>query len=214
MSASDALAALLLLPLGLWLAFAPGAAFAHGGTTIAEGRSKGVTVVVQGSEAEDAKGELEVDLATTLAGPGTGSSAKVVYYVRPAGKKHSARVPTDRDASGVRHAEISASGRGDWRRWDVSAIVTLAGGKKLRVASTSKNPPGPARDQRPKSTPPTAPDSTAPTTVEQPTAPERDAAVDDISGQEEAAPAWVLPSLVGMVALGLIGSFVRRRRRR
>lgn len=212
--ASDALA-LLVLPFGLLAVFAPGAAVAHGGTTIAEGRSKGVTVIVQGSETESSGGDAQVDLATTLAGPGTGPSAKVVYYVRPAGKKRSERVPADRDASGVRHAEIPASGRGDWRRWDVSAIVTLASGKKLRVASTSKNPPGPDPVARQASRQPAAPNAPTSAADKRIASPREDAAaVDDISGQQEAAPSWAVPSVVGMIALGLLGFVATRRRRR
>lgn len=209
-AANDTARALLLLPLSLWSVVLPGSALAHGGTTIAEGRSDGVTVVIQGSDSSTQAARPAVDLATTLDGPGTGPSAQVVYYVRPAGKR-SVRVEAERDESGVRHAEISTASRGDWRNWDVSAIVTLAGGERLRVASTSDNPPGPdpARPPAPKAT------ETTPSTsgANDPAPPVAQSAVDDITGQQEAAPAWALPSLGALIAVGLIGLAIVRRRR-
>lgn len=192
----------------LWM---PGHAFAHGGTTVAEGQSGGVTVLVQGSDSSTKLGKPAVDLATTLAGPGTGTRAKVLFYVRPEGKA-SFRVAAQRDDSGVRHAEIATTGRGQWRDWDVSAIVTLSNGKRLRVANVSSNPPGPdpsqarapkQRDEAPAEA--TSPQAEAPLVDEQP--------VSDISGNEAQAPAWVVPSLIGLVLLGLAGLALVRRRR-
>lgn len=215
MPVSQALGTLLALPLCLLAAIAPATASAHGGLTLAEGQSHGVTVIVQGSDATSASGEAEVDLATTLAGPGTGPSAKVVYYVRPAGRERSFRVDPDRDESGVRHAEISTAGRGNWRRWDVSAIVTLAGGKRLRVASTETNPPGPAPTKRPRATSPDGQSSAAtdPAREDHRAAVDGEAAVEDISGEAQAAPAWDLPSLVGVGIAALAGLAIVRRRR-
>lgn len=216
MPVSQALGTLLALPLCLLAAIAPATASAHGGLTLAEGQSHGVTVIVQGSDATSASGEAEVDLATTLAGPGTGPSAKVVYYVRPAGRERSFRIDPDRDESGVRHAEIPTAGRGNWRRWDVSAIVTLAGGKRLRVASTKTNPPGPAPAPSPKPTSlgkrPSA--ATSPAAEDERTAVAGEPAVEDISGQDQAAPRWALPSLVGVGLVGLAGLAIVRQRRK
>lgn len=192
----------------LWL---PTHAFAHGGTTVAEGQRSGVTVLVQGSDSSTKLGKPAVDLATTLAGPGTGTGARVVFYVRPDGKT-SIRIAAQRDESGVRHAEIATAGRGQWRDWDVSAIVTLSTGKRLRVANVTSNPPGPdpsqarapkQRDKSPASA--TSPEAQTPVADEQP--------VSDISGNDEQAPAWVVPSLVGLVLLGLAGLVLTRRRR-
>lgn len=198
----------LLLSLGCWSWVSPSTALAHGGTTVAEGRSGGMTVLVQGSDAGTRGVRSAVDLATTLNGPGTGPSAAVVYYVRPAGQP-SVRVATERDESGVLHAEISTAGRGDWRQWAVSAIVTLAGGKRLRVANTPDNPPGPdparATEHKATATTPAARHEPGELVAEQP--------VDDISGEEEQAPRWALPSLGGLVAAGLFGLAVTRRRR-
>lgn len=194
----------------LALVVGPASAWAHGGTTLAEGTAKGVTVLLQGSDA----GAGAVDLATTLNGPGTGPAAKVVLYVRPAGGR-SIRVRTESDASTIRHAEISTAGRGDWRDWDVSAIVTLADGKRLRVASTSENPPGPdpARPPQEKSAE-TTPPTTAATTPEASTPePADQTPVEDISGQDGAAPAWALPSVGGLIAVSFIGLVIARRRR-
>lgn len=199
---------MLLLSLGCSSWVSPSTALAHGGTTVAEGRSGGVTVVVQGSDADTRGGRSAVDLATTLTGPRTGPSVAVVYHVRAAGQP-SVRVATERDESGVLHAEIATAGRGDWRQWDVSAIVTLAGGKRLRVANTPVTPPGPdparAGGRNATATTPTARHEQGELAAEQP--------VDDISGEEEPAPRWALPSLGGLVAAGLFGLAITRRRR-
>lgn len=213
---SRALGTLLALPLCLIAAIVPATAKAHGGLTLAEGQSHGVTVVVQGSEATGGSGASEVDLATTLAGPGTGPQAKVIYYVRPAGRERSFRVDPERDESGVRHAEIPIAGRGNWRRWDVSAIVTLVGGKRLRVSSIKTNPPGPDPERRPRASSPDGASSAATTgrAADQWAVPGSEAAVEDISGQAQVAPAWAFPSLAGVGLAGLVVLVIVRRRRR
>lgn len=208
------LAALAVLAAaGLW----PAAAVGHGGTTIAEGQSRGLTILVQGSDAATAGGQPGVDVATTLAGPGSGAGSLVSYYVRPRGGK-TFRVNTERDEGGVHHATISTANRGDWRAWDVSAIVVPKGGKRLRVTNASGNAPGPdparvrpepapATEADPATSPePSAlPTTTTPAPAEEP--------VDDISGESDGAPAWVIPSLAVVLVLGLLGLAVTRRGR-
>lgn len=208
----------------------PNSVAAHGGSTLAEGQKNGVTVLVQGSETTTPGGKPATDLATTLAGPGSGAGSTVVYYVRPEGGK-SFRVRTDRDASGVHHADVAVAGRGDWRAWDVSAIVTLNGGKRLRVTNAASNPPGPdpAQSSRPKADAQDAPEASTPESASTPQAPgastpggdatassadQDGAGLDDISGEQDSAPSWVLPSLVGLVVVGLGGLLVARRRGR
>ncbi len=201
----------------------PAPAAAHGGSTLAEGQKDGVTVLVQGSAATTAGGQPATDLATTLAGPGSGEGSTVVYYVRPDGGK-SIRVATQRDESGVHHADVATAGRGDWRAWDVSAIVTLSGGKRLRVTNAESNPPGPdpAQASRPEPAPQdgaasSTPEATTPAAASTPgattPAEQSEAAVDDISGEDESAPGWMLPSLAGLVIVGLGALLVVRRRR-
>lgn len=211
-----ALAATLLAGLAL----APAAALAHGGTTIAEGQRGGVTVRVQGSPSTTASGQPAVDLATTLAGPGSGRGSKVTLYVRPDGGK-TVKVTTDRDEGGVHHADVSTAGRGEWSNWDVSAIVLLSDGKRLRVTNASGDAPGPdpAAVGKPKPQAP-EPSTTAPTTPTAsprnepvPTTPAPDAPVDDISGESDGAPAWVLPSGAVIIALGLFAMAWTRRNR-
>lgn len=200
----------------------PTAARAHGGTTVASGQRSGVTVLVQGSDSTTRGGKPAADLATTLAGPGSGKESSLVYYVRPSGGR-SFRVQTERDASGVHHADVPTVGRGAWRDWDVSAIVTLSDGKRLRVTNASSNPPGPdpaarATPEAPATTPGAAAAPSSPTLSEGPTTPDvveepADQPVDDISGEEDAAPAWVLPSLALLVGVGAAAWMAARRRR-
>ena len=107
---------------------------AHGGTEIAEGGSGGVKIVVNASETTTATGRPAVDLATTLRGPGTGDGATVTYYVRPSGGD-TFRVRTTRDDAGIAHVDVATAGRGEWREWDVSAVVRLSSGGRLRVSN-------------------------------------------------------------------------------
>ncbi|WP_022929914.1 hypothetical protein [Patulibacter americanus] len=123
------------------LAGASGAA-AHGGTTLAEGGTGGVTVLLQAAETTTQTGKPAVDLSTVLNGPGTGSKATVTLWIRPSGGK-TFKVTTDRDAQGVAHQDVATAGRGSWRDWDVSAVVALSSGKRLRVSNAEANPPGP-----------------------------------------------------------------------
>lgn len=123
------------------LATASGAA-AHGGTTLAEGGTGGVTVLLQAAEATTASGKPAVDLSTVLNGPGTGPKATVTLWIRPSGGK-TFKVTTDRDEQGVAHQDVAVAGRGSWRDWDVSAVVALSSGKRLRVSNAEANPPGP-----------------------------------------------------------------------
>jgi hypothetical protein len=123
------------------LAGASGAA-AHGGTTLAEGGTDGVTVLLQAAETTTQTGKPAVDLSTVLNGPGTGPKATVTLWIRPSGGK-TFKVTTDRDAQGVAHQDVATAGRGSWRDWDVSAVVALSSGKRLRVSNAEANPPGP-----------------------------------------------------------------------
>jgi hypothetical protein len=123
------------------LAGASGAA-AHGGTTLAEGGTGGVTVLLQAAETTTQTGKPAVDLSTVLGGPGTGPKATVTLWIRPSGGK-TFKVTTDRDAQGVAHQDVATAGRGSWRDWDVSAVVALSSGKRLRVSNAEANPPGP-----------------------------------------------------------------------
>ncbi|MBJ7472696.1 MAG: hypothetical protein JHD16_15430, partial [Solirubrobacteraceae bacterium] len=196
---------------GLWPAVAAG----HGGTTIAEGDGQGVTIRVQGSDTTTPGGKPGADVSTVLAGPGSGPGSEVLYYVRPDGGK-SFRVEAERDDSGTHHAEIATANRGDWRAWDVSAIVTLSNGKRLRVTNAGNNAPGPDPAQAGKPAAATSPEPTtaSPEASAVPTSPEpaADAPVEDVSGQDEGAPSWALPSLAGLAVLGLFGVGLARRR--
>lgn len=116
---------------------------AHGGTEIAEGGSGGVRIVVNASETTTPAGDAAVDLATTLSGPGTGDGAYVTYWIRPAGGTTFRGPTTTRDDAGVAHVDVPTEGRGAWREWDVSAVVRLNTGKRLRVSNAEANPPGP-----------------------------------------------------------------------
>jgi hypothetical protein len=197
---------LIALTAVLLLTAAPRAA-AHGGVTIAQGQSKGVTVLVQGSAATTPSGGGAADLATTLAGPGTGEQATVTYWVRPQGGK-TFKVETERDASGVRHAEISTAERGDWQAWDVAAVVKLSDGRTVRVSNDASNPPGPAA-----ATPTPTPEFTqAPKVSTAPQATTASETVEDISGESDGAPSWVLPSIIAVLALAAVGMLLARRR--
>lgn len=140
---SAALRPLLVLAVsGLAALGAAAPAGAHGGTKIAEGGTGGVTILTQAEETTTAAGKDAVDLSTILQGPGTGDAATVVYYVRPKGGE-TFRATTTRDAAGIAHTDITTAGRGEWREWDVSAVVDLSTGKRLRVSNAEANPPGP-----------------------------------------------------------------------
>lgn len=189
----------------------PATSTAHGGISVAQGGGKGVQIAVQGSEAE----ANQVDLATTLAGPGTGDGSKVVYWIRPAGRERAVRVATDRDESGIHHAEIPTTGRGSWQDWDVSAYVTLSTGRRLRVTSDKSDPPGPAKTPAKKPATGSRPATTATSPPDDPTAADTTAApVEDVSGEDAGAPGWVLPSLVVLVGLAIGAVAVGRRRKR
>lgn len=210
-----AVAAPLFGAVALWTS---GAA-AHGGATIAEGQRSGVTVRVQGSPSTTPGGKPAVDLATTLAGPGSGQGSRVAYYVRPDGGK-TFRVNTERDEGGVHHAAVATDGRGTWSDWDVSAIVLLNDGTRLRVTNASGNAPGPdPAASKPKPSTPEPSSTPAPTT---PTAsPQNEPVpttateepVEDISGESDGAPAWVLPSGAVIIVLGLLAMAWTRRSR-
>ena len=196
---------------GLW----PAGAAGHGGTTIAEGDGQGVTILVQGSDTTTPGGKPGADVSTVLAGPGSGQGSEVLYYVRPDGGK-SFRVEAERDDSGTHHAEIATANRGDWRAWDVSAIVTLSNGKRLRVTNAGANAPGPDPAQAKTPAKATTPESTTTSPEAGPVpstpAPASDTPVEDVSGQDEGAPSWALPSLAGLAVLGLFGVGLARRR--
>ncbi len=203
---------------------APAAALGHGGATLAEGGGKGVTIVVQGTDSATGGGKPAADVSTILGGPGTGEGSKVVYYVRPE-HAETFRVEADRDAGGTHHADVALAGRGDWRTWDVTAIVTLNTGKRLRVTNAASNPPGPETAQPSKPAAPTTPGAadTPATTPPQPRveSPEASAKpatatevpVEDISGEDDGAPAWVLPSIAVVLIAGLLGLALTRRGR-
>lgn len=198
----------------------PAAAQGHGGTTIADGQRDGVTVRVQGSDSTTPSGQPAADLATTLAGPRTGEGASVIYWVRPEGGD-TFKVATERDEGGVHHAEIATAGRGDWRTWEVSAITTLTTGAQLRVTNAEGSPPGPDPQQprarggeRPaadEAAATTSPDASTPATS--PAEAEPAPPVDDISGESDGAPGWVIPSVLIVALLGLGGLVLARRSR-
>lgn len=188
------------------------AAHGHGGVTLAEGSRGGVTVIVQATDATTATGEPAADLSAVMSGPGTGPRADVEFWVRPQGGKV-LEVGPERDQAGVHHATVATAGRGDWRDWEVSALVELDGGQTLRVTNASGNPPGPdpAAGEEQATTPAATPD--AATTPPEDGAPAENASTDvaDISGEEDEAPAWALPSLAAIFALGIAFLLWRRR---
>lgn len=208
----------LLLALGT----AP-AALGHGGTTLAEGGRDGVLILVQGADATTAAGRPAADVSTVLSGPGTGAGATVTYWIRPAGGK-TFKVETERDGdTGTSHAEVSVAGRGDWREWDVSAVVDLSTGGRLRVTNASGNAPGPdpaaTPEPEPEPTTSSSPDaagSSPAVASASPTSPATtpDGAVDDVSGETDGAPSWALPSLAGLLIVGTGAVMVLRRVRR
>lgn len=116
-------------------------AAAHGGATLAEGGADGVRILLQGADSTTGSGAAAVDLSTVVRGPGT-SDATVTFWVRPAGGE-TFRVKTTRDDGGVSHADVATADRGSWREWDVSAVVQLNDGTRLRVSNAEANPPGP-----------------------------------------------------------------------
>lgn len=208
------------------LAVLPSSALAHGGATVAEGGRNGVTILVQAAEATTATGKPAVDLSTVLEGKGTGDGAKVTYWIRPA-SGDTFRVVPENDETGVRHADVAVGSRGPWRDWDVSAVVTLTDGSRLRVTNAPDDAPGPdpstprPEDERddaeaapPAGTTTAATPDAAPPAAQSAGARDDDAApVADISGEEDGAPAWAIPSAV-VVALVLIGGALLVRRRR
>lgn len=115
---------------------------AHGGTTLAQGGADGVSILAQAAETTTPAGREAVDLSTTIEGPGTGDGATVTYWIRPAGGE-TFRARAIRDDAGIAHTDVPTAGRGDWRSWDVSAVVDLSTGKRLRVSNAESNPPGP-----------------------------------------------------------------------
>jgi len=206
---------LATLALGLaGLLGVPALAGAHGGITIAEGGRGGTRILVQGT------GEgPTADISTVLDGPGSGPGSKVVYWIRPKGRKRSFRVRTDRDAGGTHHAEIPTANRGSWQDWDVSAFVTLSTGRRLRVSNDQSDPPGPPEREAPSggTTPPASTTGTTTATppaatTEEPTGADDQGAVEDVSGEDDGTPGWVVPSIVVLVVLGLIAAVVRHRR--
>ncbi len=120
---------------------ATAAASAHGGATLAEGGADGVRILLQGTDSTTSGGAPAVDLSTVVRGSGT-SDATVTFWVRPAGQE-TFRVRTTRDEAGVSHADVPTADRGSWRDWDVSAVVQLNDGTRLRVSNAEANPPGP-----------------------------------------------------------------------
>ncbi len=214
-------------------------ASAHGGATLAEGGADGVRILLQGTDSTTSDGAAAVDSTTVVRGPGT-SDAAVTFWVRPAGED-TFRVETTTDDAGVSHADIPTEGRGSWREWDVSAVVQLEDGKRLRVSNAEANPPGPD----PASTPgggATGPDpdgdegatttETAPaetstdtetTTTETETETEAappatttesdddGAPVSDVTGESDGAPGWVIPSLIVVVVIALAWAVFFRR---
>lgn len=186
------------------LLVAPVSADAHGGIGIADGGGGGVRIAVQGSAAEAG----EVDLATTLTGRGSGEGSKVVYWIRPAGRERSIRVATDRDESGIHHAEILLAGRGSWQDWDVAAYVTLSTGRELRVTNDRADPPGPPE----RVTAPTESTTTSAAPVAEPQEQAAAAPVEDVSGEGDDTPGWVVPSIVLLVLAGGVAAVLRHRR--
>ncbi|MEV4421274.1 hypothetical protein AB0L40_15010 [Patulibacter sp. NPDC049589] len=140
---SAAVRPLLVVALsGLAALGAAAPAGAHGGTKIAEGGSGGVSILTQAEVTTTSAGEEAVDLSTTIEGAGTGKGATVTYWIRPSGGK-TFKATTTRDDAGIAHTDVPTAGRGAWRDWDISAILDLSTGKRLRVSNAEANPPGP-----------------------------------------------------------------------
>lgn len=216
-------------------------AAAHGGATLAEGGADGVRILLQGTDSTTAGGAPAVDLSTVVRGPGT-SDAEVTFWVRPAGQD-TFRVRTTRDDAGVSHADVATADRGSWRDWDVSAVVRLNDGTRLRVSNAEANPPGPDPASTPgggasgpdadsdegtaTTTEATPADTTsetapAPATTQTESAPattttesaDDDAApVSDVTGEDEGTPGWVVPSLIAIVVIALAWAIFFRRSR-
>jgi hypothetical protein len=211
---------------------------AHGGTTIAKGGADGVSILTQ-AEVNSETGTEALDMSTTIEGPGTGKGATVTYWIRPSGGK-TFRATTTRDPAGIASANVRLSGRGDWRSWDVSAVVDLSTGKRLRVSNAEANPPGPdpaatagggatgADDDESATTTGAAPASggTAPdtataadpaTTTDGATATDDGATaspIEDVSGDDGGTPGWVVPSAIVVLAAAVALVLVVQRRRR
>ncbi|MDO9352472.1 MAG: hypothetical protein Q7T55_02185 [Solirubrobacteraceae bacterium] len=203
--------------LALLLATAmPTAAHAHGGATVVDGSSKGVTILVQRAPAQTPSGGAAVDLSTILGGPGT-TEATVDYWIRPASGK-TFKIETERDEGGTFHADISTANRGDAESWDVSAIVTTGDGERLRVTTSSDDPPGP--DPKAAATPgqeeaptsPTLTEGNPPTTTPEAVTEDDAAPVEDISGKSDGPPSWAFPSLLVLTIIGFAILAVRRRK--
>ncbi|WP_210494096.1 hypothetical protein [Patulibacter sp. SYSU D01012] len=201
----------------------PSSALAHGGATVAEGGRNGVTILVQAAEATTPAGKPAVDLSTVLEGKGTGDGAKVTYWIRPA-SGDTFRVVPENDETGVRHADVAIGSRGPWRDWDVSAVVTLTDGSRLRVTNAPDDAPGPdpsaprPQDERDdaEAAPPAGTTTAASPAPAADSADARDddaAPVSDISGEEDGAPSWAIPSVI-VVAVLLVGGALLVRRRR
>ncbi|MEV4421275.1 hypothetical protein AB0L40_15015 [Patulibacter sp. NPDC049589] len=202
-----------LLVLSLTAIAALGAAVpagAHGGTTIAKGSGRGVSVLVQAEDATTDGGKPAVDLSTTIEGRGTGNGATVTYWIRPAGGK-TFRATTTRDEAGIAHTDVPTAGRGAWRDWDVSAILATSTGIRIRVSNAEANPPGPDPAASSVSGSTAAPDATA-TGSTTTAAPASDAGITDVSGKSDGAPLWSLVS-VPLIVIAAVGLILLGRRR-
>lgn len=213
-----------------------GQAAAHGGAKVAEGGSGGVSILVNGAETTTASGGAAVDLSTTLQGPGTGDDATVTYWIRPAGGD-TFRKTTTRDDAGIAHTDVPTADRGDWRDWDVSAIVRLSDGKRLRVSNAEANPPGPdpastagggatgADDEADTTTgdepstggatgdEPATTDAAPAARGDEPTAGEGDGQIEDVSGEEGSdAPSVAIIAVPVVLILAVWAIVIGRRR--
>ncbi|CAB4946873.1 unannotated protein [freshwater metagenome] len=211
---------------------------AHGGTTIAEGGGEGVRILVNAAETTTPAGREAIDVSTTIEGRGTGEGASVTYWIRPAGGE-TFRATTVRDDAGIAHTDVPTADRGDWRSWDVSAVVRLSTGERLRVSNAEANPPGPdpaatagggatgADEEESGTATGDAPASggTAPgtataaddatTTGDTAASPGPEAGegrIVDVSGEEDGAPWWAIAS-VPVILIAAIGLILLGRRR-
>jgi hypothetical protein len=228
------------IPVALASLVGAAGASAHGGATVAEGGTGGVTVLLQAAEATTPAGKEAVDLSTTIEGPGTGPKATVTYWIRPAGKK-SFKVETERDEAGIAHTDVAIANRGSWRNWDISAVVDLSTGKRLRVSNAEANPPGPdpastagggatgadadedsgttTAQGAGTATGSTEAQGTTETTTTEGASGTADgtsgaaaAEVTDVTGESNGTPGWVVPSAIVLVLAGVAVVLVRRRR--